>query len=48
MQLRLWSLPTVDLTRKIMEERLAGVVISYHFCGRPLTMHKPVSADRPA
>lgn len=39
MQLRLWTLPRVDLAAKLKAEREAGAVVFYHFCGIPLPMY---------
>lgn len=41
-QLTLWDL-TVDIAGKIKAEKKAGVQVKYHFCGRPLPMHKDTS-----
>lgn len=46
MQLRLWgmSVATVDLFAKIKAEKLAGMDVFYHFCGKPIGMisYRPV------
>lgn len=41
-QLRLWTLPRVDLAAKIKAEKEAGEKTFYHFCGKPLPMYPPL------
>lgn len=41
-QLRLWDL-SVDLAKKIQEEKKAKVSVFYHFCGEPLLMSSRAS-----